>query len=235
MILKYANIKEGIFVSRPNRFIAVVNIDGKDEICHVKNTGRLKELLQPGCTVYLCVSDNTKRKTKYDLVSVIKNDKIINIDSQAPNKVFREWAVNSGYFPGIIKLKAETVYKNSRFDFYIETENEKAYIEVKGVTLENNGVALFPDAPTERGVKHIYELCDCVDNGFNAYVVFVIQMKGITHFEPNRKTHPEFAKALCFAKNKGVKILCIDSIATHNTLKLSELVEYKIEGGADIE
>ena len=233
--MKYKDTAQGIFLSRPNRFIAEVEVDGEVQVCHVKNTGRCRELLVKGARVILQPSDNPERKTKYDLIAVYKGDLLINMDSQAPNKAVGEWIEESGYFGKVKLIRPEAVFGNSRFDFYIETENEKAYIEVKGVTLENNGVALFPDAPTERGVKHIYELCDCVDNGFNAYVVFVIQMKGITHFEPNRKTHPEFAKALCFAKNKGVKILCIDSVATHNTLKLSELVEYKIEGGADIE
>ena len=221
--MKYENIKQGTFISRPNRFIANVLIDGKEEVCHVKNTGRCKELLVPGASVLVEVSDNPQRKTKYDLVSVYKGDRLINMDSQAPNKVFGEWAHR--FFKNITFLKPETKYKNSRFDFYIEADGRKIFVEVKGVTLEKDNVVLFPDAPTERGVKHINELCDCVKNGYEAYIFFVVQMTDVKYFTPNKETHKEFADALKRAQKKGVNICCVDCIVEKNELAINDLVE----------
>ena len=222
--MKYENIKEGIFINRPNRFIAEVEVDGKIEICHVKNTGRCKELLVKGTKVFLEESENVNRKTKYDLISVYKGEKLINMDSNAPNKVVYEWLNSGKFFEDVILIKPETKYKNSRFDFYVETEKNKIFIEVKGVTLEENTIASFPDAPTERGIKHLKELVEAKMDGYEAYVIFVIQMKGCTLFTPNRKTHPEFADALKDAKEHGVKILCVDCKVTKDELVIDEFV-----------
>ena len=225
--MKYAKIREGIFISRPNRFIAIVNIDGKEETCHVKNTGRCKELLIKGSRVFLedC-SHNPNRKTKYDLIAVYKGDCLVNMDSQAPNKVVQEWLPT--LFPDITLIRPETKYKNSRFDFYVETEKEKIFMEVKGVTLEVGGAARFPDAPPERGVKHIQELVACRKDGYEAYIIFVVQMKGVTHFVPNVATHPEFAEALREAKKQGVNILCYDCKVEPDELVLDQKIEVSI-------
>ncbi len=223
--MKYNNIYPGKFISRPNRFIANIEIDGKTEVCHVKNTGRCKELLTENADVFVQKSDNPLRKTAYDLISVYKNGMLINMDSQAPNKVFYEWARESKFFGDITLIKPEYKYKNSRFDFYIETDNRKILVEVKGVTLENDGVVSFPDAPTERGVKHINELIDATKNGYNTYVFFNIQMEKCTYFTPNRVNHPEFADALTDAKNSGVNIVAVNSKVTENELKISDFIE----------
>ena len=219
----YPNIKKATFISRPNRFIAHASLNGEEVVCHVKNTGRCRELLIPGATVFLQEWDNSARKTKYDLISVIKGETVVNMDSQAPNKVFHEWAHN--FFEDITSIKPESKYKNSRFDFYIETKNRRIFVEVKGVTLEKDGVAMFPDAPTERGVKHIEELCDCIDDGFEAYIFFVVQMTGVRCFTPNRKTHKEFADALLKANEKGVNIMCVDCNVTPDTLEIKNFVD----------
>ncbi len=223
--MKYKKVIKGEFLLRPNRFIAHVNIDGKTHICHVKNTGRCKELLVPGATVFLEESDNPSRKTKYDLIAVYKGDTLINMDSQAPNKVFYEWAKE--YFkPDFIR--PEFTYKNSRFDCYMEVGNEKIFAEVKGVTLENDGVASFPDAPTQRGIKHLLELSDAVKNGYTCYVFFIVQMRGVTHFEPNYERHKEFAEALKFAQDCGVKVLCLDCDVTPDTLAINNFIDVVI-------
>lgn len=219
----YTNIIKAEFVSRPNRFIANAIVNGKRVVCHVKNTGRCKELLLPGATVFLQKTDNPERKTGYDLISVLKDDVLVNMDSQAPNKIFKEWVPN--FFEDITLIKPETQYKNSRFDFYIETKTRKIFVEVKGVTLEQSGIAMFPDAPTERGVKHIEELCDCVDNGFEAYLFFVVQMSGVTAFKPNKATHKAFADALIKAEQKGVHILCVDCTVTPEILEINNFVK----------
>lgn len=208
--MKYKNKNRGIFIERPNRFIAEVEIDGNKKICHVKNTGRCRELLIEGVKVILEKTDNPTRKTEYDLIAVYKNNELINIDSQAPNKVFGEWAERGTYFKNITLIKPECKYKNSRFDYYIEADGRKIFVEVKGVTLEKDGVVLFPDAPTERGVKHINELIDAKENGFDAYIFFVVQMKKCKYFTPNNQTDPKFAEALKIAKNKGVNICCVN-------------------------
>ena len=208
--MKYDSIVEGVFVSRPNRFIANVEINGELHTVHVKNTGRCRELLLPGAKVYLEASDNPARKTKYDLVTVIKNGNLINMDSMAPNRIFHEWARSSGFFGKNIKITPEYKYKNSRFDFYIRAEDRKILVEVKGVTLEQEGVLMFPDAPTERGVKHLRELIDARENGFESFVFFIAQMKDCKYLVPNRTTHPEFAETLSEAFNKGVKVNCLN-------------------------
>ena len=218
-------IYPALFIDRPNRFIANIEIDGKREICHVKNTGRCRELLVPGATVYVQKSDNPLRKTKYDLISVQSGNRFVNVDSQAPNKVFAQWAQQSGYFGNITYMKPESKFGNSRFDFYLEANSRKIYIEVKGVTLENDGVALFPDAPTERGVKHLNELCQCVADGYDAYVFFIIKMTGCKYFSPNSTTHPEFAKALVNARNRGVCIKALYCTVLPDELTARDFVE----------
>lgn len=220
--MQYSNTVKGIFKSRPNRFIAIVEIAGKDEICHVKNTGRCKELLICGCTVILEYCPLETRKTKYDLIAVYKGDMLINMDSQAPNKAAAEYL--PCLFPSMT-IKAETAYGNSRFDFYAESENTRAFIEVKGVTLEENGVVKFPDAPTVRGLKHIRELEKCVEDGYEAYILFVVQMSGIKCFTPNYKTHPEFGEELKRAENKGVKIFAVDCLVTEDSLQINQKIK----------
>ena len=227
--MNYNNIKSAVFISRPNRFIANVEVDGKTEVCHVKNTGRCKELLIHGAKVYVEKSENPQRKTKYDLISVYKGDNLINIDSQAPNKVFYEWATESGFFGEIAYIKPEYKYKNSRFDCYIETKTKKILVEVKGVTLENDGVAMFPDAPTQRGVKHVKELMEAIDDGFDAYVFFVVQMSYPYCFTPNRSTHKEFAEVLSKAKKHGVNVKALSCIVTENTLQADSFIETVID------
>lgn len=210
--MKYNYIKEGIFKSRPNRFIAYVEIDGVQETVHVKNTGRCKELLVPDAHVILEVSDNPSRKTKYDLICVYKEKiGLVNMDSQAPNKVVGEWLSNQTgelkCFDNITFIKPEYTYGNSRIDFYFEYNGKKALLEVKGVTLERDGKAYFPDAPTARGVKHLEELERAVNEGYESYVAFVIQMEGVDYVYPNMDTHPEFGYTLDRVKSAGVRVL----------------------------
>lgn len=219
--MKYTNIVGGTFISRPNRFIAKVNIDGMEHTVHVKNTGRCKELLVPGCTVFLEKSDNPNRKTLYDLVAVVKGDRVINMDSQAPNTVFAQWVKKQ--LPTAF-IKREHTYKDSRFDCYIETETDKIFVEVKGVTLEENGCVRFPDAPTERGIKHIKGLVDAVENGYKAAVFFVIQMEDVISFSPNYETQPQFGRALKDAEKAGVKILAYSCKVTPDSLEIDKPV-----------
>ena len=226
--MKYKNIIKAKFISRPNRFIAHIEIDGKTEIAHVKNTGRCKELLKEGATVYVQKSDNPLRKTKYDLITVEKNKMLINMDSQAPNKVFGEWVKQGNFTPNISLIKPECKYGNSRFDFYIEADERKIFAEIKGVTLEENGVVMFPDAPTERGVKHIRELCECVNNGYEGYIFFIIQMEKCKYFTPNKVTHPEFAEALKFASKCGVNIKALNCRVASDELKILNDVEVRL-------
>lgn len=204
--MKYKKVIRAKFIDRPNRFIAHVELNGRIETVHVKNTGRCRELLIPGVNVILEESDNPNRKTKYDLVTVWK-EKIgwINIDSQAPNKIAREWLNSKGYD----YIKPEYTYGNSRIDFYMEKDGKKYLMEVKGCTLEIDGVGYFPDAPTERGVKHLRELTKAVDEGYKSMVAFVIQMEGISEVRPNIDTHPEFGVALREAKEAGVEVVFI--------------------------
>ncbi|MBP3264239.1 MAG: DNA/RNA nuclease SfsA [Acidaminococcaceae bacterium] len=260
--MKYNRVVPGIFQKRPNRFIAHVCIHGKEEVCHVKNTGRCKELLVPGCTVYCAVSDNPNRKTKFDLIAVEKkvenhegdadqnttasDDKnalsanhknefetdtvlLINMDSQAPNAAVKEWlASGASPFGQIDLLKPECRHGNSRFDFYLECNKRKIFIEVKGVTLEDDGVVLFPDAPTERGVKHVHELIQCHGEGYETYILFVVQMERARYFTPNRKTHPEFADALCEAKQADVELLAYMCTVSPDEMKLDKPLKIKL-------
>ncbi|MGI6226522.1 MAG: DNA/RNA nuclease SfsA [Peptococcales bacterium] len=226
--MNYNNIKPAKFISRPNRFIANIEVDGQKEICHVKNTGRCKELLISNADIFVQEVDSKNRKTKYDLISVYKDEKLINIDSQAPNKVFYEWVEKGNFFGEISLIKPESKYKNSRFDFYLETRDSQAFIEVKGVTLEEKGVALFPDAPTERGVKHLSELSECLRDGYEAYVFFIIQMKDVLYFTPNSKTHQAFAEELKRAKNQGVGVWALDCLVTETSITARDFVEIRL-------
>jgi len=217
--MRYDNITKATFLKRPNRFIAEVEVDGHTEVVHVKNTGRCKELLLPGCEVWLTAPGTPGRKTKYDLVAVKKDNGILfNIDSQAPNKVVKEWLEESGEYTYI---KPEYKYGDSRIDFYMERGQEKYLMEVKGCTLEIDGMGYFPDAPTERGIKHIHELIKAKKKGFNAMLAFVIQMEGVTEVRPNVDTHPEFGQAMAEARRAGVDILFLTCQVTPDTLKIS--------------
>ncbi len=229
--MKYNHIVTGKFIERPNRFIAYVEIDGRRETVHVKNTGRCKELLVTGATVYLEQSDNPQRKTLYDLIAVEKLDernskvRFINMDSQAPNKVVEEWLMQKTFFPDLVCVRPETKYGNSRLDFYVETEQEKIFIEVKGVTLENDGVVKFPDAPSERAIKHVEELIAAKREGYRVIVLFVIQMENVAYFTPNAETHKAFAQALEKASRAGVEILAFDCKVSVDELQLNKPVK----------
>lgn len=222
--MTYTNIKKAVFLERPNRFIAHIELNGNIEVCHVKNTGRCKELLVPGATIFVQEFDSSTRKTKYDLISVLKGDRLINMDSQVPNKVFYEWASDGHFLPNITHIKPETKYGNSRFDFYMETPDQKIFVEVKGVTLEEHGVAMFPDAPTERGVKHIGELIEAKQQGYESYLIFVIQMEHIQYFTPNSMTHEAFALKLNEAQEQGVHILAMDCHVSENSIVMGSPV-----------
>lgn len=226
--MTYKNIFTAKFINRPNRFIAHIEIDGQTEIAHVKNTGRCRELLIPGATVFVQKSNNPARKTKYDLIGVLKGERMINMDSQIPNKVFGQWLQKSGFFGPLTFVQAEKTYGSSRFDYYLETETDKIFVEIKGVTLEDEGVVLFPDAPTERGVKHINELCQCINDGYKAYIFFIIQMDNVKYFTPNRKTHPAFADALKAAAEKGVGVYALDCTVTADSITAKDFVEVKL-------
>lgn len=226
--MRYDNIHKGTFISRPNRFIANVEIDGRTEVCHVKNTGRCRELLVEGCTVWLEHSDSITRKTAFDLVAVEKGDRLINMDSQAPNKAVGEWLREKKPFGEGFSVYPEKKYGNSRFDFYLKAQDRKIFMEVKGCTLEKDGVVLFPDAPTLRGVKHIEELSHCLDEGYEAYIMILVQMSGVKYFTPNYNTHPEFGAALEKASQKGVKILCYDCDVTPDTMTVGKPVSVKL-------
>lgn len=229
--MQYKNMKEAVFLTRPNRFIANIRINGEETICHVKNTGRCKELLLSGTKIIVQEADNPNRKTKYDLISVYKGENLINMDSQAPNPVFAEWVYSSEYFSQLSLLKAEQKYRNSRFDFYCECEGGKRriFIETKGVTLEENGVAMFPDVPTQRGIKHLEELSQAVQDGYEAYVVFIIQMKGMKEFRSNDKTHIEFGNALRKAQKSGVHILALGCEVTKDSICAEDFVKINLE------
>lgn len=218
--MEYQHIKQGYFLNRPNRFIAHVELDGEEVVCHVKNTGRCRELLTPRAVVYLEESDNSNRKTRYDLIGVEKGERKINMDSQAPNQVFGEWARGGGFRSDLRKLQSETTYGNSRFDFYWESSEKRGFVEVKGVTLEEDGVVLFPDAPTQRGIKHLEELVAAKAAGYDAAVCFVIQMEGVKCFRPNDRTHPEFGAALRKAAQAGVEIIAVDCTVERDSLQI---------------
>lgn len=222
--MQYYNIKQAQFLSRPNRFIANVLLGGEAVVCHVKNTGRCRELLVPRAIVYLEESGNSERKTKYDLIAVEKRCEeaaeslLINMDAQAPNRVFQEWAEGGGFCSNLTLLKPETKWGASRFDFYFEAGERRGFVEVKGVTLEDNGHARFPDAPTERGVKHLKELIACQAEGYEAYVCFVLQMAGMRDFAPNDVTHPVFGEVLREAAAAGVGVLAWECRVTPDSL-----------------
>ena len=208
--MKYKRIHRAFFIERPNRFIAYVMYNGRKEKVHVKNTGRCAELLVPDAPVYIQESDNPARKTRWDLIAVEKGKRLINMDSQIPNKVVQEWVEQGELFGDISMLRPETTYGNSRFDLYVEAGERKIFIEVKGVTLEEDGVCRFPDAPSDRAVKHLEELIRAKEEGYETYVFFVIQMRNVRYFTPNTDTHPAFAQALKKAAAAGVKILAYD-------------------------
>ncbi len=226
--MKYSKVIDGRFIERPNRFIALVDIKGSTEPVHVKNTGRCRELLVPGCTVYLSVADNPDRKTKYDLIAVQKGSMLINMDSQIPNDVAEEWLRSGALFSENALIRREVTYGKSRFDFYIEDGTRKAFLEVKGCTLEKDGVALFPDAPTERGIKHLNELSACLNAGYEAYVLIVIQMKGCKRFMPNDETHKAFGEAMRATADAGVNIIAMDCEVEPDSISISERIPVEI-------
>lgn len=219
--MTYDRVVPARFLSRPNRFIARVELEGAEETVHVKNTGRCRELLIPGRTVWLEESGNPARKTKYDLVAVDKDGLLVNMDAQAPNKVFAEWAGAGRFTDGMTLLRPETTWGSSRFDFYFEAGERKGFVEVKGVTLEADGHAYFPDAPTERGVKHLRELMEAKKRGYEAAVCFVIQMAGMRAFSPNDATHPRFGQALREAYAAGVEVLAVGCAVTPDSLTMT--------------
>ena len=226
--MHYSNMVPGIFLSRPNRFIAHIEIDGKEEICHVKNTGRCRELLPRGAAVWCHRSDNPSRKTKYDLIAVQKGGRLINMDSQAPNAAAKEWLASGGLGP-IENLRAETVHGDSRFDFSFTRKGKQCFLEVKGVTLEQGGVCAFPDAPTERGAKHLRGLIQAAQEGFGAYVRFVIQMADVLYLHPNEATDPAFGAALRDAAEHGVRILAMDCAVTPDSMVIRQEVPIKLD------
>ena len=217
--MRYDNMTPGIFLARPNRFIAHIEIDGAVEICHVKNTGRCRELLVPGCTVYCQRSDNPNRKTKFDLIAVQKGDRLINMDSQAPNKAAGEWLANGG-LGEISDLRAEVKHGDSRYDFSFLKDGKRCFLEVKGCTLESDGICAFPDAPTERGAKHIRGLTDAARDGYGAYILFVIQMSDVKYIRPHDETDPAFGAALREAAQNGVQVLAMDCAVTPDTMDI---------------
>ncbi len=227
--MKYDRMQSGIFVERPNRFIAHIEIDGKLEVVHVKNTGRCAELLKKGVTVYVQKAANPERKTQWDLIAVKKGNRIVNMDSQITNYVVKEWIEAGNLFENITLVKPEVTYKTSRFDLYIEADGKKIFIEVKGVTLEEENVVRFPDAPSERAVKHVNELVEAKKDGYEVYVFFVVQMKNVRYFTPNVATHQAFADALIEAKKKGVEVLAYDCEVTDKSIVLSKEVEVILE------
>ena len=224
----YAGMVPGVFLRRPNRFIAHVEAAGRMEVCHVKNTGRCRELLVPGAPVWCQRSDNPARKTQYDLIAVKKGQRLINMDSQAPNIAAREW-LEGGGLGKIENLRPETVHGDSRFDFSFTLHGKPCFLEVKGVTLEHGGAASFPDAPTERGIKHLRELTELAARGFRSYVLFVIQMGQMHVFRPNAERHPAFAESLRDAVDCGVTVLAYDCLVTQNTLVLHAPVPIRLE------
>ena len=229
--MRYGKILAARFLRRPNRFVAEVELEGRTEAVHVKNTGRCRELLVPGARVYLTPGENPARKTAWDLIAVEKGPLLINMDAQAPNRVFGEWAAAGHFVPGLTLLRPETTWGRSRFDFYWEAGPERrGFVEVKGVTLEQDGVAAFPDAPTERGVRHLEELSAARREGYECAVCFVIQMKGPTRFRPNEATHPAFGAALRAAAEAGVDVLAYDCRVTPDQLWLDAPVPIDLGG-----
>ena len=224
----YENILPAVFVDRPNRFIAHVELNGKFEVCHVKNTGRCRELLIPGCRVYVQHQPSPTRKTAYDLIAVEKGERLLNMDANAPNRVFNEYVRAGRFLRGWSVIRPETTHGDSRFDFYLESPGHRLFAEVKGVTLEDDGVMRFPDAPTERGVKHLEGLARCVQEGYEAWAVFVIQTENVRWMEPNRRTHPAFADALRQAAQAGVHLLALDCHTEPDRLEICRPVEIRL-------
>ena len=225
--MRYENMVPGIFLARPNRFIAHVEIAGQVEVCHVKNTGRCCELLPEGARVWCQQFDNPNRKTKFDLITVQKGQRWINMDSQAPNVAAKEWLLAGG-LGEISELKGEYTHGDSRFDFSFMKDGRRCFLEVKGVTLEHDGVCAFPDAPTERGTKHLRGLTKLTQEGYGAYVLFVIQMADVVYLHPNDATDPNFGKALREAANAGVQVLAVDCLVTENTMQIRQFVEVQL-------
>lgn len=225
--MKYRNIVSGRFIRRPNRFIAHIEIGGKEEICHVKNTGRCRELLPVGAAVWCEKSENPNRKTGFDLIAVQKGDRLINMDSQAPNAAVKEWLLAGG-LGEIADLQPEKTYGESRFDFAFTKDGKPCFMEVKGVTLENDGICAFPDAPTARGAKHLRELTALAKTGYGAYVLFVIQMADVQYLHPNDATDPVFSDALREAANAGVQILAMDCAVTPDSMELRNPATIKL-------
>ncbi len=226
--MKYTNIVEGIFISRINRFTAKAKINEQIETVHVKNTGRLIRLLQCGSKAYFQKSDKPDRKTKYDLISVEYNGDIINVDSQITNYVAEEWINKKVLFPDLNYLRKEVKYGDSRFDIYLEHGDKKAFVEIKGVTLQENGIAKFPDAPTQRGIKHLYELMNCKEDGYEAYIIFIIQMSNIKWFEPATEIQEEFATTLNKAHQNGVNVLAYECNMTKDSIDIIKEVEVRL-------
>ena len=225
--MKYGHMVAGRFLARPNRFIAHVQINGQTEICHVKNTGRCKELLSIGAEVWCEQAANPNRKTKYDLITVKKGDRLINMDSQAPNIAAGEWLAAGGLGP-VESIRPETFHGDSRYDFSFVKDGKTCFLEVKGVTLENDSVCAFPDAPTDRGAKHLRGLTQAVKEGFGAYVLFVIQMADVKYLHPNDATDPEFGKALREAAENGVQVMAVDCQVTEDTMVIGSFVEVRL-------
>lgn len=225
--MHYSNMVPGIFLRRPNRFIAHIMIDGKEEICHVKNTGRCRELLPEGARVWCQKFDDPKRKTKYDLITVQKAGRLINMDSKAPNAAAKEWLLQGGLGP-LEQLRPETRHGDSRFDFSFQKDGKACFLEVKGVTLEQDGVCAFPDAPTERGAKHLRELTELAKAGYGTYVLFVIQMSDVKYLHPNDATDPAFGKALREAHAAGVQVMAVSCQVTEDTMKIHLPVEVRL-------
>ena len=225
--MQYSNMIPGIFRARPNRFIAHVEIGGQVQVCHVKNTGRCRELLVPGAQVWCQEFDSATRKTKYDLITVQKGDRLINMDSQAPNTAAKEWLQNGG-LGKIETLRAEVKHGASRFDFSFVKNNKQCFLEVKGVTLETNGICAFPDAPTERGVKHLKELTQAAKDGYGAYVLFIIQMENVKYLHPNDATDPAFGAALREAAKAGVQIMAVSCRVTKNTMTITDPIPVQL-------
>lgn len=225
--MRYDKMVEGTFLARPNRFIAHIEIDGKTEICHVKNTGRCRELLPVGAKVWCLDAQSPSRKTRYDLITVQKGERLINMDSQAPNAVAKEWLLAGG-LGEIQNLKAESKHGASRFDFSFTKDGRECFLEVKGVTLENDGICAFPDAPTQRGAKHLKELTELARQGYGAYVLFVIQMEGVKYLHPNDATDKPFGDALRNARDAGVEIVAYDCKIDIDSMEIHEKVEVKL-------